>query len=65
MKGFVSSIINILFFPFIIIKRMFGFLGEPLKFINEQRRLENHHKLQRAKFYSQKRKLYKDNDEII
>lgn len=65
MKGFVSSIINLLFLPFTLIKRMFGFLGEPIKFIKDQRKMENNYQKQRMKFYSQKRKLYKDNDEII
>jgi len=65
MKGFIGSIINILFFPLTILRRVFGFLVKPMKFIQEQRKIEANYQKQRAKFFSQRKKLFRDNDEII
>jgi len=65
MKGFISTIINILFLPFRLVKKLLGFMGEPINFIRNQRKIEIKHRKQRDSFLKQRKKLYKDNDEII
>ena len=65
MNGFIGSIINILFLPFRLIKRLLGFVGEPIKFISEQRKIEQRHQKQRIAFMKQRKKMYKHNDELI
>jgi hypothetical protein len=65
MNGFTGSIINVFFLPFRLIGYLLGLFKKPLDFISTQNKLENNYKKQRAEFFQMKRKLARDNDEII
>jgi hypothetical protein len=65
MKGLIGGVINIIFFPFRLIGSILGLAKKQVDFINVQLKLDKQHEKQRHNFLKTRKKLFRDNDELI
>jgi len=65
MKGFVGGVINLFFFPFRLVGRIFNYISKPIKFFNEQRAKDRVLRANINKFYKRKKKQSYLNDELV
>jgi len=65
MKGLGTGIINIFFLPFKVFKKLFSFISVPFTFLSEQIEFEKNHETQKKKFFNEKKRSKRFNDEIM
>jgi hypothetical protein len=65
MKGLIGGVINIIFFPFRLIGAILGLAKKQVDFVNKQLKLDKQHEKQRSNFLKTRKKLFRDNDELI
>ena len=65
MKGIATGFIKVIFLPFNLVFWFLGLFKKPISFIKQTLDDEKKYVSMRKKFYNNKRKQYKMNDELI